>query len=468
MRHRILLTLVALSLLCSLTAQSSRIDSLDEALELLAADGYLSGNLLLAEDGEILLRKSYGYSDFDNKTPLPEEAVLELASVSKQFTAAAISLLAADGKIELDGPIVKYLPELAAYPDLTTRDLVHHIGGLPDYMGMAGEVDDVPEFVTNQFVLDFLRDKKPEREFAPGEKFSYSNTGYLVLASLVERVSGQTFGDFLSERIFKPLGMTNSEVYRRRYEQDRKVEGFVPGYVWNEDHYVIPDSLEDMGFVITLDGVFGDGMVNSTLDDLYRWDRALASGKLLDTTMLFTPGQTEDGTTTGYAFGQGVRQHPKYGYTISHSGGWPGVVTYIYRFPETDRTLILLRNDGGGRNDRVNVLRNALHALHGMPLELESLSPPKAVAVDVENVQDLLATYAISPDFKLRFFVEEGKFMTQATGQSAVEIGGHEKEDRYSILSVNADIEFHRDETGKVTSLTLFQGGQEVPAKREE
>ncbi|WP_273445002.1 hypothetical protein [Neolewinella agarilytica] len=143
-------------------------------------------------------------------------------------------------------------------------------------------------------------------------------------------------------------------------------------------------------------------------------------------------------------------------------------MTYIYRFPETDRTLILLRNDGGGRNDRVNVLRNALHALHGMPLELESLSPPKAVAVDVENVQDLLATYAISPDFKLRFFVEEGKFMTQATGQSAVEIGGHEKEDRYSILSVNADIEFHRDETGKVTSLTLFQGGQEVPAKREE
>lgn len=468
MRLRTLFTLVSLSLFFSLTAQTSRIDSLDEALQLLAADGYLSGNLLLAEGDQVLLRKSYGYSDFDNKTPLREEAVLELASVSKQFTAAAISLLVADGKIDLDAPVAKYLPELSAYTDLTTRQLIHHTGGLPDYMNLTDSVDTPSAFVTNQFVLDYLRDQQPAAEFDPGTKHEYSNTGYLVLASLVERVSGMSFGEFLSKRIFQPLGMTHSQVYRRRYEQDRKVDGFVPGYVWDEDHYVIPDSLEDMSFVVTLDGVYGDGMVNSTLDDLYRWDRALASGKLLDTALLFTPGQTNDGTSTDYAFGQSVRQHPKYGYTISHSGGWPGVVTYIYRFPETDRTLILLRNDGGGRNGRVNVLRNALHALHGMPLELESLSPPKKMTVDVDKVQDLLGTYAISPGFKLRFFVENGKFMTEATGQSAVELGGHAKEDRYSILSVNADIEFHRDEAGKVTSLTLFQGGQEVPAKREE
>jgi CubicO group peptidase (beta-lactamase class C family) len=468
MRLRTLLTFVAISIFFALTAQKPRIDSLDRALTQLAADGNLSGNLLLAEGNKVLLRKSYGYADFTNKKPLREDAVLELASVSKQFTAAAISLLVADGKIDLDAPAAKYLPELAAYPTLTTRNLIYHTGGLPDYMGMAEEVEKAPEFVTNQFVLDFLRDEKPEREFAPGDKFEYSNTGYLVLASLVERVSAQPFGHFLSERIFKPLGMTNSQVYRRRYESSRKVDGFVPGYVWDEDRYVIPDSLEEMSFVVTLDGVFGDGMVNSTLDDLYRWDRALASGKLLDTTLLFTPGQIKDGTSTAYAFGQGVRQHPKYGYTISHSGGWPGVATYIYRFPETDRTLILLRNDGGGRNDRINVLRNALHALHDMPLDRESLSPKQATSVDVEKVNDLLGTYAISPDFKLSFFVKEGKFMTEATGQGALELGGNKVEDRYSLLAVDADIQFHRDEAGKVTSLTLFQGGQEVPAKREE
>lgn len=467
MRLSTLLTLVAIAMFSSLAAQTSRIDSLDQALEQLAANGYLSGSLLLAEGDKVLLRKSYGYADFANKIPLREDAVLELASVSKQFTAAAISLLVADGKLDPDAPAAKYLPELAAYPTLTTRNLIHHTGGLPDYMNLVDSVDASSAFVTNQFVLDYLRDKKPAAQFAPGDKFAYSNTGYLILASLVERVSGQTFGDFLSARIFKPLGMTNSQVYRRRYEQDRKVDGFVPGYVWDEDRYVIPDSLEDMSFVVTLDGVFGDGMVNSTLDDLYRWDRALAARKLLDTTLLFTPGKTKDGTSTEYAFGQGVRKHPKYGYTISHSGGWPGVATYIYRFPETDRTLILLRNDGGGHNDRINVLRNALHALHGMPLEMKSLSPPQNVAVDLEKVNDLLGTYAISPDFKLRFFVEDGKFMTQATEQPAFELGGNEKEERYSILAFNADIQFHRNEAGKVTELTLFQGGQEIPAKRE-
>lgn len=468
MQLRSLLTIFLVPLCLFLMAQTSRIDSLDQALTQLADGGYLSGNLLLAEGDKVLLRKSYGYSDFANKTPLREDAVLELASVSKQFTAAAVSILVADGKIDLDAPAVKYLPELAAYPTLTTRHLVHHTGGLPDYMGMAGEVDEAPEFVTNQFVLDFLKDEKPEREFAPGEKFSYSNTGYLVLASLVERISGTSFGDFLSERIFKPLGMVNSQVYRRRYERDRKVEGFVPGYVWDGAQYVIPDSLEEMSFVVTLDGVFGDGMVNSTLDDLYRWDRALASGKL-DTALLFTPGLTNEGESTEYAFGQGVRQRPEYGYTISHSGGWPGVVTFIYRFPETDRTLILLRNDDGGHGRSINVLRNALHALHDMPLEMKSLSPPRFMAVDVKTVKDLVGTYAVSPDFKLTFFIsDDGKFMGQATGQSALELGKDSAKDGYTIPDVGADIHFHRDETGKVTGLTLSQGGQEIPAKREE
>ncbi|MEL7160028.1 MAG: serine hydrolase [Bacteroidota bacterium] len=466
---RLLLSAFFLCPVClGLYAQTSVIDSLDEALQKLALEEYFSGNLLLAEGGKVLLRKSYGFSDFANKTPLRENAILELASVSKQFTAAAVALLAKEEKIDLDAPIADYLPELAAYPEVTTRQLVHHTGGLPDYMSMAEKVDDASPFVTNQFALDVFRDEKPEREFAPGEKFSYSNSGYLILASLVERVSKQPFGDFMRERVFVPLGMTDSQIYRRRYESDRKVDRFVPGYVWENEQYIIPDSLEDYDFVVTLDGVFGDGMVNSTLDDLYRWDRALASGKL-DTALLLTPGKTNDGESTEYAFGQGVRQHPKYGYTISHSGGWPGVVTYIYRFPETDRTLILLRNDGGGRNDRVNVLRNALHALHGMPLETKSLAPPKFTTVDVKKVEDLFGTYAVSPDFKFTFFAsDDGKFMAQATGQSALQLGKHETEDRYAILEVNADIQFHRDETGKVTGLTLFQRGREIPAQREE
>lgn len=464
-----LLTLLLVLITTTLPAQSPTLDSLDRALTQLAADGYFSGALLLAEGDRLLLRKAYGYADFANEKPLTPDNVFELASVSKQFTAAAIAKLAGDGKLDLDRPVMSYLPELAAYPTLTTRQLVHHTGGLPDYMSAAGEIEELPDFVTNQFVLDYLRDQKPAADFTPGARYDYSNTGYLVLASLVERVSGRTFTDYLESELFAPLGMTNSTVYRRRYEADRSVANFAPGYVWTGEAYAIPDSLEGYEFVSLLDGIQGDGMVNSTLDDLHRWQRALLTGAApLDTTLLFASGRNNAGEAVAYGFGQQVRQHPKYGYTVSHSGGWPGVATFTYLFPETGRSLILLRNDGGGRSERVNPLRNALHVLHGMPLETESLSVPKARAVDPAKVADLLGVYAISPDFKLRFFVNDGQFMTQATGQPALALRTTPIRDRFSLIEVRADVLFHRDAAGKVTGLTLYQGGQEVKAEREE
>jgi CubicO group peptidase (beta-lactamase class C family) len=449
-------------------AQSPSIDSLDRELERLASEGHLSGNLLLAEGDHILLRKSYGYADFENRVPLREDAVFELASVSKQFTAAAVSLLVADGKLELDAPVKKYLPELTAYPELTTRQLVHHTGGLPDYMSAAGEIKELPEFVTNDFVLAYLRDRQPAADFTPGQQFEYSNTGYLLLASLVERVSGQSFPQFLRQRLFEPLGMNDTQVYRRRYEAHRSVDRFVPGHVWDGQQYTIPDSLPNYAFVHLLDGIYGDGMVNSTLDDLYRWDRALARGNFLDTALLFTPGITSAGDTTEYGFGQGIRQHPTYGYTISHSGGWPGVATYLYRFPETDRVLIFLRNDGGGRDSRITALRSALLALHGMPLKIAGLYPSAAEAVDPAAVSELLGTYAVSPDFRLTFsLTEEGKFMGQATGQPAIELGKHPAKDRYIVMGVEAELQFQRNAEGEVTQVVLHQAGQEILAVRE-
>ena len=464
----LLAALCCLTALSNLTAQSSAIDSLDNELERLAAAGHLSGNLLLAEGDQILLRKSYGYADFERQVPLQEDAVLELASVTKQFTAAAVSLLVADGKLDLNAPVMDYLPELAAYPDLTTRQLVHHTGGLPDYMSLADSLKNGQEFVTNDFILDYLRNSQPAADFLPGEKFAYSNTGYVVLASLIERVGGQSFGEFIRQRLFEPLGMNDSQVYRRRYEK-RRVERFVPGYVWDGAQYVIPDSLADYAFVITLDGIYGDGMVNSTLDDLYRWDRALARGELLDTALLFRSGMTTAGDTTEYGFGQGVSRIPTYGYTISHSGGWPGVATYIYRFPETDRVLIFLRNDDGGRDPRITTLRSALLALHGLPIRVQGLYPPEAEPVDTATAKELVGTYAVSPEFKLTFFLgEDGAFMGQATGQQAFELGKHSQEDRYIITVVDAELQFQRDGDGQVTEVVLYQSGQEIVATREE
>lgn len=451
----------------TISAQSS-IQQLDSLLTQLSEDRYFSGNLLLAEGDNILLRKSYGYADFENKTPLKETAVLELASVSKQFTAAGISLLVNAKQLELDTPIVQYLPELAAYPTLTTRHLVHHMGGLPDYMDFIMDIEDKPAFVTNQFVLDYLKNNQLEAVFPPGERYEYSNTGYLVLGSLIERISGKSFGEYLKQSIFEPLGMENTQVYRRRYEK-RQVPNFVPGYVQNpEGEFVNPDSMDYYSFVHYLDGVQGDGMVNSTLDDLYLWDRALAAGKLLDTSLLFTSGRLNSGDSVEYGFGFSVEQDPKYGYTINHSGSWPGMLTFIYRFPTTDRVLILLRNDDGGHSQRLNPLQNGLHALHGLPLELESLIPLEIKVTSQEQADELVGAYIISPTFKLDILFEREQLKVRATNQRALLLTATDIEDQYAVVDLPADLKFKRDENGKVTGLTLIQEGREVPAVKEE
>lgn len=462
---RFLLSLCLLATLGTIFGQD-RFQELDQHFQRLNKDGYFSGNILMAEGDSILFTGSYGYADVAAKRKLNRESVFELASVSKQFTATGIALLAEDGKIDLDEPVATYLPELAAYPKITVRHLVHHVGGLADYMEFSEKHVKRKEFVTNQTVLDVFRDKKPKVSFKAGDHFEYSNSGYLILASVIERVSEQSFGDFLTARIFKPLGMESSSVYRRRYAP-RTIENYAHGHVWTGENYAIPDSLEDLQFVVWLDGVVGDGMVNSTLDDLWKWNRAFAKGKL-DTALLFQPGLEADSSSTGYAFGLGVRNHPDYGRTISHSGGWPGYNTFTYYFPETDRTLILLRNDNGGKSGRINILRNSIRTLFELPLETESLHPLTTTEVDLKAAKEYVGTYAVVPEFKLKFFIKKDKFFTQATNQPAFELAAvPDKEDRFAITEVDAEIQFNRDDKGKVTSLTLFQAGQEVPAQRE-
>jgi CubicO group peptidase (beta-lactamase class C family) len=207
-------------------------------------------------------------------------------------------------------------------------------------------------------------------------------------------------------------------------------------------------------------------MVNSTLDDLYRWDRALAKGELLDTAVVFTAGMTNDGEAVGYAFGWATGNHPKHGRVINHSGGWPGYVTFIYRFPDSDHTMIFLRNDGGGKGIELPIQQSAIKVLFGEDFELELPEPIVEVAISVEELAVFEGVFAVMPEFKLRFFEKEGKLITQATDQPELDLA-YLGEDRFKLLVVEAEVQFHRDEAGKVTSLTLFQGGQEVPAQRE-
>src|SRR5699024_9221676 len=186
------------------TEKSQKLDSLySEMLKY----GEFNGNILIAENDTIILQKSYGIANRENNDSLTKNSIFNLASVTKQFTATAIYLLAKEGKLSLNDEMLKYIPELDFYKGITINHLIHHTSGLPDYMRLLDEKGDKSKIATNDYVIELFAKEKPELDFEPNEKWDYSNTGYLLLASIIERVSNKTYGEFLKDKLFKPLKM---------------------------------------------------------------------------------------------------------------------------------------------------------------------------------------------------------------------------------------------------------------------
>ena len=446
-------------------------DRMDSLLTALHEKGYFNGSVLAVEEGRVVFEGTYGLAERKPDRPLTDDSVFELASVSKQFTAMGVMLLVEEGKIDPTAPAMRYLPELAAYPRITVGHLVHHRSGLPDYLDYIMDYDSTAAFITNDTVLRVIDRVSMPLDFTPGDAYAYSNTNYLLLATLIERVSGQSFGDFLRARIFEPLEMHRTSVYQRRYAP-RVIEDLAHGYVYDgvSDQYVLPDSTSDSDYIIRLDGVVGDGMVNSTLGDLHKWSRALDHHTLLSpeaTERYFTSPAPPDEGARKYAWGWVVQDTETFGLLQSHSGGWPGYNTHIDRYPESERLLIVLRNDNGGPDQKVNAIRNLRRIFFDKPLvKMEPVQHPDAVAIDVDDLKPYEGVYAVSSAFKLRFFVEGERLITQATGQQALPLT-YIGDDTFYIRVVEAKIIFKRDDTGQPMFLVLHQNGQQVMAMRE-
>jgi len=322
-----------------------------------------TGNVLVAEEGKIKYINTFGYANLADSLKLDFNSIFELASVSKQFTAAAIAILEQNNLVLAESPISTYLPELSHYSNVTISDLIHHTSGLPEY----DEEDwtyDGKHFITNDSIIAYLAQKKPKLHFEPNIKYEYSNTGYVLLASIIERVSGKSFSDFLKEEIFEPVKMFHTQIYRRRYSPETIIN-CAEGYVFSDSltKNILPDKNPDFDYVIHLDGIQGDGMVNSTLLDLLKWDRVLYENQLLNKAYqekLFTPQILGDGTFNNYGYGWEIHDS-NMGKIVSHSGGWPGYVTYIERHLKTDKTIIILQNNFNNFSLPIKTIRKLLY-----------------------------------------------------------------------------------------------------------
>ncbi|RXR31485.1 class A beta-lactamase-related serine hydrolase [Flavobacterium piscinae] len=443
-------------------AQKSKSERLDSLFTALHQKKAFNGNVLIAEQGNVLFEKSYGLANEATQQKLNTQTVFELASVSKQFTAMGIVLLAKQGKLNYDDKMSKYIPELSFYGDITIRHLLHHTAGLPDYMALFEQHWDKTKFAVNQDIVNLMATHQPAVLFQPNEKYEYSNTGYALLGLIIEKASKKSFPSYLKDNIFSPLQMKNTLVYRSRYAP-QKIDNYALGYVQDSvGKKVLTDSFGKSFYTYYLDGIVGDGMVNSTLGDLLLWDRALYTDKLVnaaDKALIFNSVKTTKGEETNYGFGWTVNKHEKYGKIVNHSGGWAGYITFIERHLDQDKTIILLQNNESVLT--VLPISQVRKILYNEKIENNAL---KVITLQSEDLDPYLGVYA-SEGFplKLTIFKNENTLMTQATGQSAIPMTAHEN-DTFTFEPANIKLKFNK----KQKSVLLQQGKMEVIFQREE
>lgn len=324
-----------------------RCRQLDELFSTFAEQSNWSGNILILEEGNALYQNSIGMANLETAEKLSPDSVFELASVSKAFTAMGIMILQEQGKLDYTDIVDKFFPDFP-YANITVENLLVHTSGLPDYMELFSQYWDKTKIATNRDIIDQLIKHRPDVLFSPNERFEYSNTGYALLASIIERIADTRFADFLQQQIFQPLDMQHTRVYNRRHLPE-SIQQYAYGYVSaaQSKAFVLPDKSSLHDFVIYLDGIQGDGAVSSTLDDLRKWDRALYTEKLVKKETLeraFSAVQLAGDSMSDYGFGWRLREDHVIGKVVHHGGSWPGYRSWLRRYVQTDKTIIYLTN----------------------------------------------------------------------------------------------------------------------------
>jgi CubicO group peptidase (beta-lactamase class C family) len=449
----------------SLAAQKNYIPALREFMTGQHDYFHFNGNVLVAKGGNIIYQQAFGYADYNSKRMLNDSSVFELASVSKQFTAMGIMICKERGLLSYEDNIKKFFPNIP-YDNITIRNLLTHTSGIPSYEDQFEKKWDRKKIAFNKDVIEMLQQQKDTLFFKPGSKWQYSNTGFAVLASIIEKVSGMSYNDFMAKNIFKPLGMTHTFIYNTRRSTGKIPANYALGFVYSDSlkRYILPDSLPSYDYVYYLDGIVGDGCVNSTTGDLFKWDLALYSNNLvskssLDEMLAPQMQMSPSDSTRFYGFGVMVQLNTSVGKVITHSGGWPGYHTNITRHTDKKETIILLSNN----EFNVALINAALESI----LAGENIVMPyehKEVKVDTSLLNKYTGKY--SAGLTLEFIKKDGKLFRHRNGTPDIELKPESDTKFFYSDGTDRQIEFETDATGKVTKVWFLNTGQKGELKK--
>jgi CubicO group peptidase (beta-lactamase class C family) len=359
----------------------NKIEQLDQ---LMNRYRWFNGNVMVVKDHTILYQRSNGYANHFRRQPLTTESVFELASVSKQFTSVAVLMLYERGLLGFDDTLSAYIPELP-YENITIRQLLHHTSGLPNYMWVLENRWTQDHMPSNEEMIEMLAAHQPYTFFRPGRRYSYSNTGYALLASVVERVSGQSFTDFMLENIFIPLGMHHTFTSVQVHDSSAEIPHVVAG------HRQFRRGFRPNGPSIH-EKVLGDKGIYSNLDDLFKWDQALYDGSLLaDSTLhqAFEPLRLNRRWTFPYGFGFRIGNNSGEKY-VYHHGLWEGFRTSFFRYIESGNSIVILNNANQQMNNQI--IRQIERIIEGH--DEENPQHQLALAIINSGLEDAESLYA--------------------------------------------------------------------------
>jgi CubicO group peptidase (beta-lactamase class C family) len=416
--------------------------------------------IAVIKDGAVIYKRGYGIANLEYNVPITPTTVFHVASVSKQFTAFAVTLLANQGKLSLDDDIRKHIPEVPDFgKKITIRNLIHHTSGLRDQwelLAMGGwRLDDV---ITKDHILKMVRYQK-ELNFEPGQEHLYSNTGYTLLAVIAERVSGQSFREFTEANIFKPLGMTNTH--------------------FHDDHQMIVKnraysySSSNNGFRLAALNYANVGATSlfTTAEDLAKWvlnfeDKKIGGAPVIE--QMQQKGILSNGKQLDYAFGLSIGPYRGLS-TIGHSGGDAGYRSFAFWFPEQRFGVVVLSNLGSFNPSRVARQIADIYLADKLLPEAAAPKPPEPVAVKVNpEIFNAFTGRYLADSWSVITITKEGdKLFGQPEGQSKAEMIPL-AESKFAVKDVGGEVTFERDESGKITRFKLERTGQSQTANRIE
>jgi CubicO group peptidase (beta-lactamase class C family) len=438
--------LCAVHLLCVGNTPAQQLTAkFDEYIASEVKGGRFSGAILIAQDGKVLLSKAYGLANVENDVPNTLQTRFRIGSLTKQFTALAVLILQERQKLNVQDPICKYIqPCPETWQPITIHHLLTHTSGLPNYMYTVNLTEE--ERAYSPLTRDIERLRKGSLEFAAGTKFSYCNSGYVLLGHIIEKVSGASYGDFVRDNIFQPLNMVNSGYDYNGLILKHRAEGYS----------LRGDTLIKAPFV-DMSVPFAAGSLYSTIEDLYLWDQALYTEKLISKkslAMMFMPFKQNYGY--GWYIDESLKRK-----SINHGGRIEGYTNSIERFPAEKLTVIVMSNLDTSSAPRLT--RNLATLAFGMTL---SSSPVRqAIAVDPRVFDAYLGEYEVVRNLFVTVTREEGKLMAQATGYSKVEFFP-ESEIEFFAKLLDAQIMFVGDVDGKITHARITLNGHEMQAKK--